>query len=138
MWRIDLGTNIRAGAHYTQFLVYDFDGDGCAEVACKTAPGTKDGTGNYLKTGPAAGADNTRLSTPIPSKSYVYLSGPEWYTIFDGKTGRELITVNYKPPRYGNLNPTAAQLMRNGTIPTATAWTAFWLRSHILTGKGPA
>ncbi len=41
MWRIDLGKNIRAGAHYTQFLVYDFDGDGMAEVAMKTAPGTK-------------------------------------------------------------------------------------------------
>ena len=26
--RLDLGVNIRAGAHYTQFLVYDFDGDG--------------------------------------------------------------------------------------------------------------
>jgi len=59
MWRINLGPNIRSGAHYTQFIVYDLDGDGMAEVACKTAPGTKDGTGNYLKTGPAAGADNT-------------------------------------------------------------------------------
>jgi len=41
LWRIDLGVNIRAGAHYTQFLVYDFDGDGRAELMCKTAPGTK-------------------------------------------------------------------------------------------------
>lgn len=46
LWRIDLGKNIRAGAHYTQFLVYDFDGDGKAEMICKTAPGTKDGEGN--------------------------------------------------------------------------------------------
>jgi rhamnogalacturonan endolyase len=44
LWRIDLGKNIRAGAHYTQFIVYDLDGDGEAEVACKTADGTKDGT----------------------------------------------------------------------------------------------
>ena len=28
LWRIDLGRNIRAGAHYTQFMVYDLDGDG--------------------------------------------------------------------------------------------------------------
>ena len=35
LWRIDLGKNIRAGAHYTQFMVYDLDGDGKAEVACK-------------------------------------------------------------------------------------------------------
>ncbi|MDQ0576967.1 rhamnogalacturonan lyase [Agromyces albus] len=39
--RIDLGVNIRAGAHYTQFNVYDFDGDGRAEIMLKTAPGTK-------------------------------------------------------------------------------------------------
>nr|WP_245831029.1 rhamnogalacturonan lyase [Sediminibacillus massiliensis] len=39
--RIDLGVNIRAGAHYTQFQVYDFDGDGKAEIMFKTAPGTK-------------------------------------------------------------------------------------------------
>jgi rhamnogalacturonan endolyase len=107
MWRIDLGPNIRAGAHYTQFLVYDFDGDGMAEIAVKTAPGTKDGTGNYLKMGPAAGADNTVKYAN--SDGYI-LSGPEWYTIFAGKTGAELTTVNYKPPRYGNLNPTGAQI----------------------------
>ena len=40
LWRIDLGRNIRAGAHYTQFQVYDYDGDGRAEVAMKTADGT--------------------------------------------------------------------------------------------------
>ena len=100
MWRIDLGKNIRAGAHYTQFLVYDFDGDGMAEVAMKTAPGTKDGTGAFLKTGDAAGADN--------SVSYVSMSGvaagkiitgPEWYTVFAGKTGAELATINYLPGR---------------------------------------
>jgi rhamnogalacturonan endolyase len=45
IWRIDLGRNIRAGAHYTQFMVYDLDSDGKAEVACKTADATIDGTG---------------------------------------------------------------------------------------------
>ncbi len=48
LWRIDLGKNIRAGAHYTQFIVYDLDGDGHAEVAMRTAPGTIDGQGNYV------------------------------------------------------------------------------------------
>ena len=48
LWRIDLGRHIRAGAHYTQFQVYDYDGDGRAEIMCKTAPGSKDGTGNYV------------------------------------------------------------------------------------------
>ncbi len=41
LWRLDMGQNIRAGAHYTQFIVYDFDGDGKAEMSVKTAPGTK-------------------------------------------------------------------------------------------------
>ena len=99
LWRIDLGKNIRAGAHYTQFLVYDFDGDGKAEIVCKTAPGTKDGLGNYL-TGAAAKADNNadyRIATG-KSKGYI-LSGPEYLTIFRGSDGKELQTVNYDPPR---------------------------------------
>ncbi len=41
LWRLDMGVNIRSGAHYTQFMVYDFNGDGKAEMAVKTAPGTK-------------------------------------------------------------------------------------------------
>jgi rhamnogalacturonan endolyase len=100
MWRIDLGKNIRAGAHYTQFLVYDFDGDGMAEVAMKTAPGTKDGTGAFLKTGDAAGADNTKsyVSTSGATTGKI-TSGPEWYTVFAGKTGAELATINYLPGR---------------------------------------
>ncbi len=42
--RISLGKNIRAGAHYTQFLAYDFDGDGRSELMMKTAPGTSSAT----------------------------------------------------------------------------------------------
>jgi rhamnogalacturonan endolyase len=99
LWRIDLGKNIRAGAHYTQFLVYDFDGDGKAEVVCKTAPGTKDGLGNYL-TGAAAGTDNNADYRNKTGKSIGYvLSGPEYLTIFRGSDGKELQTVNYDPPR---------------------------------------
>lgn len=52
LWRLDLGVNIRSGAHYTQFMVYDFDGDGRAEMSVKTAPGTKimkyDADGNVV------------------------------------------------------------------------------------------
>jgi rhamnogalacturonan endolyase len=99
LWRIALGNNIRGGPHFTQFMVYDLDGDGCAEVACKTAPGTRDGLGNFLKLGPAA-ADNDD-SAYHNSSGYI-LSGPEYYTIFSGKTGAELATIDYKPPR-GNV-----------------------------------
>ena len=41
LWRLDLGVNIRAGAHYTEFGVFDFDGDNKAELMVKTAPGSK-------------------------------------------------------------------------------------------------
>jgi len=100
LWRIDLGVNIRAGAHDTQLSVYDFDGDGKAEFACKTAPGTKDGQGNYLKTGPAAGADN---SADLRGARGMTLGGPEWLTVFDGATGAERATVEY-PVLYGSRN----------------------------------
>lgn len=96
LWRIDLGINIRAGAHYTQFMVYDLDGDGKAELACKTAPGTKDASGNYLAMGPAA-TDND--NTDYRNTSGYILSGPEYLTIFDGQTGTEKVTVNYNPAR---------------------------------------
>ncbi|WP_442934573.1 rhamnogalacturonan lyase family protein [Micromonospora sp. CPCC 205739] len=89
LWRIDLGRNIRAGAHYTQFQVYDYDGDGRAEVAMKTADGTRSGTGQVIG---SAGADHRN------SGGYV-LSGPEYLTMFDGRTGAALSTVNYDPPR---------------------------------------
>lgn len=96
LWRINLGPNIRAGAHYTQFLVYDFDGNGKAEIMCKTAPGTKDGTGHYLSKGPAATANHTAIYRN--SKGYI-LTGPEYITVFDGETGEELATADYWPSR---------------------------------------
>ena len=92
LWRIDLGINIRAGAHYTQFMVYDLDGDGKAEVACKTAPYTKDGLGNFVL------LPGDTLADYRNSSGYI-LSGPEYLTIFNGLTGAEMATVNYVPPR---------------------------------------
>ncbi len=98
--RIDLGKNIRAGAHYTQFIVYDLDGDGQSEIACKTAPGSKDGKGNYVSavgvTEDIRNTDNTK--NYVNSSGYV-LDGPEFLTIFNGKTGEAMQTVNYNPPR---------------------------------------
>ena len=96
LWRIDLGVNIRAGAHYTQMLVGDYDGDGKAEFAVKTAPGTKDGSGKYLSLGSAKGADHSKDYRN--SNGYI-LTGPEWLTIFNGETGKEMATVDYNPGR---------------------------------------
>ncbi|WP_339258584.1 rhamnogalacturonan lyase [Paenibacillus sp. FSL R5-0713] len=93
LWRIGLGKNIRAGAHYTQFMVYDLDGDGKAEVAMKTADGTRDGTGVVI--GDA--------SKDYRNSSGYVLSGPEFLTVFNGQTGKALSTVNYEPAR-GNVS----------------------------------
>jgi hypothetical protein len=92
LWRINVGMNIRAGAHDTQLSVYDFDGDGKCELAIKTAPGTKDGKGNYLAKGPAAGADNSK---DYRGSRGMALGGPEWMTVFSGVDGSELDTIEY-------------------------------------------
>ncbi|NYE39300.1 rhamnogalacturonan lyase [Streptomyces fulvorobeus] len=89
LFRIDLGRNIRSGAHYTQFQVYDYDGDGRAEVAMKTADGTVDGTGRVIG---SAGADHRNASGYI-------LTGPEYLTMFDGRTGAAMGTVDHVPAR---------------------------------------
>ena len=92
MWRINLGRNIREGAHYTQFMVYDLDGDGRAEIVCKTADGTVDGSGTLIGD---ANADHRN------ARGYV-LAGPEFLTVFDGRTGKALATTAYIPAR-GNV-----------------------------------
>ena len=102
LWRIDLGVNIRAGAHYSQFVVYDFDGDGKAEVVMKTAPGAKDGIGKLLRTGPAATDDQAadyRSVGNLTGTTGFITTGPEYLTVFAGTTGVELATVNFDPPR---------------------------------------
>ncbi|HEY9434475.1 MAG TPA: rhamnogalacturonan lyase [Blastocatellia bacterium] len=120
LWRINLGKNIREGAHYTQFMVYDLDGDGRAEVACKTADGTIDGKGkvigdpnadwrnpegSFITTLDRSGAEARRNTT-----GYV-LAGPEYLTIFDGLTGAALATTDYIPPRHPtNLKPAADEM----------------------------
>jgi rhamnogalacturonan endolyase len=182
LYRIDLGVNIRSGAHYTQFLVYDFDGDGKSEIMFKTAPGTKvikfDKAGNITSekyiTMPQkdidagySNQDDYRMSREDyynhvvkmfmgwseheevikgnwPStleeafgieKQYTYplskedaesltdyfmdvyapkrsgnnklrefegfiLEGPEYLTVFNGETGEEMDTIDYKPGRH--------------------------------------
>ena len=111
LWRIDLGRNIRAGAHYTQFLVYDFDGDGKAEVVCKTAPNTRDGTGNYIgQPGRFVGVPAAPIDHDADYRNaggYI-LTGPEFFTIFSGETGAELATTNYVVPR--NANPASGDV----------------------------
>lgn len=113
LWRIDLGRNIRAGAHYTQFQVYDLDGDGKAEVALRTSDGTVDGTGKVLgdpnadwrETGGERPQADKTGATVLPDGTKVarvqgrILKGPEYVTVFEGLTGKALASAPYSPPR---------------------------------------
>ena len=100
LWRIDLGRNIRAGAHYTQYMVYDFDGDGKAEMMCKTAPGSKDGVGSYVN----QAATDTDIKAASNTKSWLVSGGRingghEYLTVFNGETGAAIHTIAYNPNR---------------------------------------
>jgi rhamnogalacturonan endolyase len=119
LWTINLGKNIREGAHYTQFMVYDFDGDGRAEVVCKTADGTVDGKGKIIgdpnanwvqpegataKVMAAGRGESARTERTVNTAGHI-LSGPEFLTVFDGRTGAELATTAYIPGRLADGSP---------------------------------
>lgn len=89
MWRIDMGYNIRSGAHYVQFIVYDLDGDGKSEMVLKTADGTTDNEGNVV-------GNANKLWR---NESGYILDGPEYLTVFDAEKGTIIDTVDYDPPR---------------------------------------
>lgn len=139
LWRIDLGVNIRAGAHYTQMVVADFDGDGRAELAVKTAPGTRDGSGNFISRGPAATAPHT---TDFRNSGGYILTGPEYLTVFSGLTGLELATENYDPPRgtvsawgdnYGNRVDRflASAAWLDGVLPSIVMMRGYYTRAVV-------
>ncbi len=113
LWRINLGHNIRAGAHYTQFMVEDFDGDGKAEIIMKTADGTVDGQGKVIgdpnanwvtDDGTIEQRDRTgSIQTPdgklLAQLQGRILKGPEYLSVFNGETGAVIDTVKYWPTR---------------------------------------
>lgn len=132
-WRIDLGKNVREGAHYTPFLVYDLDGDGKAEIVCRTADGTVDGVGRVLG---SPTADHR-------SESGYVLSGPEYLTVFEGASGRALATADYLPPRgrvadwgddYGNRVDRflACVAYLDGSRPSAVMCRGYYTRAVLV------
>ncbi len=94
MWRIDMGYNIRAGAHDTQLCVADFDADGAAELIVRTADGTIDGQGNVIGD---ASKGETYESSWAAMNGGKNLQGPLYVTCFDGETGEALDTIDYYP-----------------------------------------
>lgn len=106
LWRIDLGHNVRAGAHYTQFMVFDLDGDNCAEVVMKTSDGTVDGRGKIIGDVTADYREKGFTSDEFPGRTPRnqgrILTGNEYLTVFNGRTGEAMQTIDYAPAR-GNL-----------------------------------
>lgn len=149
MWRIDMGINIRSGAHYTQFQVWDFDADGCAEIAVKTADGTTTYNADLQETGYVGACSMADLDTATISTKNDYrntsgyvLDGPEYFTMFNGEDGTIIDTVKYTPERgsvsawgdgYGNrvdrfLSCTA---YLNGTTPFAVFCRGYYTRTCL-------
>ena len=130
LWRVNLGPNIRAGAHYTQFMVYDFDGDGRAEMMCKTAPGSKDGYGRNVNQAAtdATIKGHTTTADYRNSNGHV-LQGPEYLTVFDGLTGGAVHTTWYLPGRAGTGgdNENGSELGKVSTYPGSSG---FWGDSY--------
>ena len=98
LWRINLGKNIRAGAHYTQFLVYDFDGDGKAEMICKTSTGSVDAKGKFVSDAATdAGIRELDNAADYRNSRGRIMAGPELLTVFNGETGKAMHTIWYQP-----------------------------------------
>lgn len=133
MWRINLGPNIRTGAHYTQFMVYDLDGDGKAEVVCKTADATVDGAGTSI-------GDATAYYADVEGR---ILKGPEYLTVFSGETGCALDTIEYEPGRgtitewgdgHGNRCDRflACVAYLNGSTPSVVMCRGYYARAYLV------
>ncbi|MFG2432669.1 rhamnogalacturonan lyase [Streptomyces sp. NPDC048590] len=112
LWRVNLGTNIRSGSHYDSFQVYDYDGDGRAEMAVRTSDGSKDSAGTVIGSATASHlADNCAV-----------LSGPEFLSVFDGRTGRVMDSVPFEPARGSVADWGDTWGNREGRLLSATAY----------------
>lgn len=134
LWRIDLGPNIRAGAHYTQIMAYDFDGDGKAEIIMKTADGTTDGTGTTI---------GDKNAYHVNDDGHVD-RGPEFLTVFEGATGRALYTTGYVPDRgipgyWGDIKSNRSErylatvgYLGNGNLPSVIMCRGYYTRATLV------
>lgn len=115
MWRIDLGQNFFASQHTVQFICWDFDGDGYGEFMVKTAPGTKDGEGNWVLLGDDDPTENLKSSRGKQDH------GSEYITVFDGMTGAQISTIPYHSP-YAYTNWGDSKQNRSERYLAAIAW----------------
>ena len=98
LWKINLGPNIRSGSHYVPVMVCDMDGDGKAEVVCRTAGGTVDGKGQIQNDAGIFKAKNTFFDwrKSLPNTGHIVWAH-NYVTVFDGATGEALDSAPFKP-----------------------------------------
>ncbi|MBC9723627.1 rhamnogalacturonan lyase [Streptomyces sp. TRM68367] len=112
LWRVNLGTNVRSGSHYDSFQVYDYNGDGKAEMAVRTSDGSRDSAGTVIGDPNASHlADNCAV-----------ISGPEYLSVFDGQTGRVMDSVPFEPARGSVADWGDTWGNREGRLLSATAY----------------
>ncbi|GAA4932415.1 rhamnogalacturonan lyase [Streptomyces coeruleoprunus] len=112
LWRIDLGTNVRSGSHYDSFQVYDYNGDGRAEMAVRTSDGSRDSAGTVI------GDPN---ASHLAANCAV-ISGPEYLSVFNGQTGRVMASVPFEPARGSVADWGDTWGNREGRLLSATAY----------------
>jgi rhamnogalacturonan endolyase len=101
---INLGKNVYSSAHTAQFLVYDFDGDGKAEMMVQTSLGSTDGNGEYVSHAAAEGTtiaaftDDENASADYRGDGRV-ITGEEFLTVFNGETGAAIDTIDLPTSR---------------------------------------
>ena len=101
LWRIDMGLNLTSGAHYHQFVVADFDGNGKSDFLIKTA----DGTTSYGATDGKFDSSKVLSQIGNPEDNGKWLAenghvigGPEYISVFNGETGEVIDTIDYAFP----------------------------------------
>lgn len=95
MWRVCMGPNFTEWEEMNQ-IVYDFDGDGKAEVALKTSELTTFGDGTQIGDTNGDGKTDYSDSATYNGTARIFMTqGPEFLSILEGSTGRELARTDY-------------------------------------------
>lgn len=142
LWRVKSGPNIIPG-NSSSVMLGDLDGDGCAEFVLKTGEGTVFGDGKEIPDTDNDGITDYRKNWGghyTGDKAGQY-GGPEYFSVVDGKTGRELARANFIAR--GPEGQTPAQWVANYAANTASWGDNYWKRANSLrmglaqfTGKG--